>query len=265
MRKARMRTMMTKRTIRVLVALATTFILTCTGATAAYANAPDDTGTSPLATAAETEPTETPQTVSPTEPKDAAEAGETTEPVPLTPDGNLTLVNDIDGDEAADKQFLTVITKGGNYFYIVIDRAGDTENVHFLNLVDEADLLALIEGEAPTTSVTPTPTEPDQQPVQQMPVESEEEANNLIEIPNLTGILALVVVAALAGAGVLFYVKVLRQKKGRKGTGEIGELDLDDYDFGDGDDALYGMSETGSTEPDIDEPTDDGQETEADK
>jgi hypothetical protein len=174
-------------------------------------------------------------------------------------------VDDASGDEATDKQFLTVITKSGNYFYIVIDRAGDTENVHFLNLVDEADLLALIEGDAPATSVTPTPTEPEQQPVQQVPVESEEEASSLIEIPNLTGILALVVVAALAGAGVLFYFKVLRQKKGAKGTGEIGELDLDNYDFGDEGDALYGVPEVEHAEPDIGEPTDDEQDKEAEK
>jgi hypothetical protein len=254
--------MRTKRISHVLVALTTTLMLTCTGATAVYANASDDAKVAPLT--AETEPTETPQTASPIEPKDTAEAGEATEPVPLTPDGNLTLVDNIDGDEAADKQFLTVITKNGNYFYIVIDRAGDTENVHFLNLVDEADLLALIEGDAPTTSATPTPTEPEQQPVQQTPpVESEEETGSLIEIPNLTGILALVVVAALAGAGVLFYIKVLRQKKSAKNTGEIG--DLNDYDFGDAEDALYGVPEAEHAEPDIDEPKDDGQDKEADR
>jgi hypothetical protein len=264
MRKARKRTMRNRHKRQALIALATTLMLICTTAVMAYANAPDDADTAPLTTT--TKPTETPQTATPTEPKDASETGETTEPVPLTPEGNLTLVDDIDGDEATDKQFLTVITKSGNYFYIVIDRAGDTENVHFLNLVDEADLLALIEGDAPTASATPTPTEPEQQPIQQTPpVESEEEANNLIEIPNLTGILALVVVAALAGAGVLFYFKVLRQKKSTKGTGEIGGLDLDDYDFGDGDDALYGVPEAGHTEPDINEPKDDEQDKEAEK
>jgi hypothetical protein len=263
MRKARKRTMRNRHIRQALIALATTLMLICT-VTAAYANAPDDGQAAPLATVTGT--TETPQAVSPTEPKDATETGETTEPVPLTPDGNLTLVDDASGDEATDKQFLTVITKGGNYFYIVIDRAGDTQNVHFLNLVDEADLLALIEGDAPTTSVAPTPTEPEQQPIQQTPpVESEEETGSLIEIPNLTGILALVVVAALAGAGVLFYVKVLRQKKSTKGTGEIGGLDLDDYDFGDKDDGLYGMPEVEHAEPDIGEPTDDEQDKEAEK
>lgn len=71
----------------------------------------------------------------------------------LTPDGNLTLIDDIlqsapyaSVEEAAEnKQFITVQSKNGNYFYIVIDRSGDTENVYFLNLVDEADLMALME------------------------------------------------------------------------------------------------------------------------
>ena len=40
------------------------------------------------------------------------------------------------------KQFLTVQTKAGNTFFIVIDRARESENTYFLNLVDEADLLA---------------------------------------------------------------------------------------------------------------------------
>ena len=64
---------------------------------------------------------------------------------PLTPEGNLTLVDDIKVKESSDKQFVTLQSKNGNYFYLVIDRAGDKENVYFLNLVDEADLMALIE------------------------------------------------------------------------------------------------------------------------
>lgn len=71
----------------------------------------------------------------------------------LTPEGNLSLIDDIaqiesyasDESEVKSKQFLTVTSKSGNTFYIVIDRDGDTENVHFLNMVDEADLLSLIE------------------------------------------------------------------------------------------------------------------------
>ena len=63
------------------------------------------------------------------------------EGVSITPKGNATLVDDFYGD----KQLITVTTKAGNYFYILIDRANEDKetSVHFLNQVDDADLLAL--------------------------------------------------------------------------------------------------------------------------
>ena len=68
---------------------------------------------------------------------------ETEDSPALTPDGNAALVDDF-GD---NKQLITVTTKAGNYFYILIDRANEDKEtaVHFLNQVDEADLMALME------------------------------------------------------------------------------------------------------------------------
>ena len=76
---------------------------------------------------------------------------------PLTPEGNATLVDDFGGN----KQLITVTTKAGNYFYILIDRDDEGENtVHFLNQVDDADLSALLEdGETEETSAVCTCTE----------------------------------------------------------------------------------------------------------
>ncbi len=87
------------------------------------------------------------QDVTPEEPEEPAEPEEPENLDPLTPDGNLTLVDDITSEKTG-KQFITVVSKNGNYFYIIIDRDDEGENtVHFLNLVDEADLLNLMDEE----------------------------------------------------------------------------------------------------------------------
>ena len=64
---------------------------------------------------------------------------------PLTPDGNLEIVDDIVQE---DKQFITVKSRSGAEFYIVIDRSRDSDNVYFLNQVDDADLFALLEEDS---------------------------------------------------------------------------------------------------------------------
>ena len=69
----------------------------------------------------------------------------------LTPEGNLTLVDDYytNYSDGSGQQFITLVSKSGNTFYLVIDRnAKGQQTVHFMNLVDEADLLALMEEEA---------------------------------------------------------------------------------------------------------------------
>ena len=68
----------------------------------------------------------------------------------LTPEGNLTLVDDYHTDysDGSGQQFMTLVSKSGATFYLVIDRnAKGQQTVHFMNLVDEADLLSLMEDE----------------------------------------------------------------------------------------------------------------------
>ena len=54
----------------------------------------------------------------------------------LTPEGNLTLVDDYHTNYAdgSGQQFITLVSKSGNTFYLVIDRnAKGQQTVHFMN------------------------------------------------------------------------------------------------------------------------------------
>ncbi len=63
---------------------------------------------------------------------------------PFSIPGNGEILDD--KTEDASKQFLTVQTKNGNTFFLVLDRSSNTENAYLLSMVDEGDLAGFLEG-----------------------------------------------------------------------------------------------------------------------
>ena len=184
------------------------------------------------------------------EPSPAVEPG-----TPFTEDG-IALTRDLLFDKATNKQFITVETRSGHTLYIIIDydkpadEDGEQYHTYFLNPVDEADLLALLEDEGGNSPITcsctekcsagkvntacpicstnmsectgkeavaePEPTEPvDEEPV-------EDGGFNFMPI--------LILLIAGGGGFAVYWFKFRKQKPDTKGPD-----DLDDYDFGDDD------------------------------
>ena len=147
----------------------------------------------------------------------------------LTPEGNLTLVDDYHTNysDGSGQQFITLVSKSGNAFYLVIDRnAKGQQTVHFMNLVDEADLLTLMEEEdADAYTAEKEAAEQDKLKAEEEAKKAAEEAaasgteqpteNKVTKIAS--GFLGVVVLIALAaGGGIYTFMKQKRKKQAEK-------------------------------------------------
>lgn len=192
----------------------------------------------------------------------------------LTPDGNLTLVDDIGSSTGAGKQFITLVTKNGNYFYLIIDRDDDgDENVHFLNMVDEADLFALMDEDqvadyeaaqsaangANTTATVVEPSETEETEADPAEAEADTGEKNSGSMLSVVAVVLLLV----AGAGGYLFLQTKKKKAVAKRPDpdanyeeDDDELDLpedDEDDYPDEDDVADGSD--GSDDASYDEPS----------
>ncbi len=166
----------------------------------------------------------------------------------LTPDGNLTLIDDYGSASSTGKQFITVQTKAGNTFYLIIDRDDKgAETVHFLNQVDEADLMALADDGEPAACSCTTRCQagavnmnceicasdmtacagPEPEPEAEETPAAEEPEPETEEKGSMNGLLLILLVVAVAGGGAFYYFKFMKNKPKTKGN-----TDLDEYDYG---------------------------------
>ena len=193
---------------------------------------------------------------------------------PFTTTGDA-VTRDLLYDKYTNKQFVVLETRNGEIFYLVIDydkpldEEGEHYETYFLNLVDEADLMALVDDDpmaatAPVCTctdkceighintscdvcranmsecmgkriITPSP-EPEPDTKTEPKPEEPAKKNNA----GRTIVLATLLLAAF-GSGVFYWFKL------RKSAPKSRELvDLDDYDYGEEEDS----DEEYITEPD---------------
>ena len=139
----------------------------------------------------------------------------------LTPEGNLTLVDDYHTDysDGSGQQFITLVSKSGATFYLVIDRnAKGQQTVHFMNLVDEADLLALMEEEDADAYTAEkeaaAQAEQDRLKAAEEAVASGTEQPTKNKVTKIaSGFLGVVVLIALAAGGIFYTFAKQKQKK----------------------------------------------------
>lgn len=162
---------------------------------------------------------------------------------PLTPDGNLNLIDDYGTKEEdkSGKQFLTFTTKNGNYFYMIVDRDDSgNETVHFLNMVDESDLLALMDDDEKKELGVET----DQEKEEKEKKEAEEREKKAAEqkkkaaaakkkkqkkSPN--GALVLLLLVGFGGIGIYAYKKFGNKDKNDGGPDPDADYSEDDSDY----------------------------------
>lgn len=215
--------MKTKIKKRLVLLIAVAGILFSNGVTAfAYTNETEqqavESGTSlEAADAAEVETAEEMET--PIQEESPSEAA-----TPFSVAGNGQLLDDKSEDDT--KQFLTIQTKNGNTFFLVLDRSSNTENVYMLSMIDEKDLAEFLEETDTQETEAPAVVVPEQETTP-APEDTEIEPEKKDSGMNMGAVLAIVLVL-VGGIGGYYYFKVVKPREEEDAEGE----DLEFYDGG---------------------------------
>ena len=115
-----------------------------------------------------------------------------------------------DAITSGKKDFYTIHTKNNNTFYLVIDHAGNVDNVYMLSLIDENDLAEFItetekqpEKQQQTVVLPETTPQPTTEPVITPEPKTENNSN----------LMSLIVFAVIGGGAAYFYFKVYKPRK----------------------------------------------------
>lgn len=208
---------MRKRILSLILSLAMSICLVCSLSVPAYAVVAGDVNAS-ATTEVVVESTQ-PVPVTEQESGNAtATVEEETDTTPLTPEGNSNLQDD---SNSKNKEFITVQTKNGNYFYLVIDKDRADNNAYMLSQIDEGDLKEFLaeeeeaEPEPVVTTVAEESTQEEPEPEKQEPK------------GGMNGMTFLILAAA--GGGAFYYFKVLKPKQEQaRGEQEIESAEFPD-------------------------------------
>ncbi|MCL2593096.1 MAG: DUF4366 domain-containing protein [Defluviitaleaceae bacterium] len=149
---------------------------------------------------------------------------DTTPPLSITGqrfDGGGTLVDYI---RSGNRDFLTVVSRQGNVFYIIIDYDKEENNVYFLTEVDQNALIFLDDtqeagGQAPTITQANQPQQRSIAAEQLEPPPDEEPAQEGRNV-NMTLVLSGAVLIIVVAYG--YYTKIYKKKRQRK-PGTVNE------------------------------------------
>lgn len=164
----------------------------------------------------------------------------------LTPSGNLTLVDDYGERNGEGQQFITLVTKAGNYFYLIIDRdEKGEETVHFLNLVDERDLFSLMkEDEAADYQAQLAAEQAAREAAERAAAEAASQAGESQSTAepepqpekkstNMLPVVIIILVMAAVGGG-WFFMQTKKKKQAASGPDPDADYTDDDEDYGAG-------------------------------